>query len=80
MKEPPKIAVIVNPAAHKGGADKRWPAIQTELVRRRLDMLFGVMPKLYSGAHVYPRCGQATARHFASCRRSRPWSISMARQ
>jgi len=34
MREPPKIAVIVNPAAHKGGAGKRWPAIQAELVRR----------------------------------------------
>jgi diacylglycerol kinase family enzyme len=34
MRERPKIAVIVNPAAHKGGAGKRWPAIQAELVRR----------------------------------------------
>jgi diacylglycerol kinase (ATP) len=34
MRERPKIAVIVNPAAHKGGAAKRWPAIQAELVRR----------------------------------------------
>src|SRR5260370_6013182 len=32
MRERPKIAVIVNPAAHKGGAGKRWPAIQAELV------------------------------------------------
>ena len=47
MRERPKIAVIVKPAAHKGGAGKRWPAIQAELVRRRLGMLFGVMPKLY---------------------------------
>jgi YegS/Rv2252/BmrU family lipid kinase len=28
------IAVIVNPAAHKGGAAARWPAIQAELARR----------------------------------------------
>jgi diacylglycerol kinase (ATP) len=34
MRERPKIAVIVNPAAHKGGAGKRWPAIQAELVQR----------------------------------------------
>ena len=35
MKERPKIAVIVNPAAHKGGAGKRWPAIyEIELVKR----------------------------------------------
>ena len=34
MSERPKIAVIVNPAAHKGGAARRWPAIQAELVRR----------------------------------------------
>ena len=34
MRERPKIAVIVNPAAHKGGAAKRWPALQAELVRR----------------------------------------------
>ena len=34
MRKRPKIAVIVNPAAHKGGAAKRWPAIQAELVRR----------------------------------------------
>ena len=32
MSERPKIAVIVNPAAHKGGAARRWPAIQAELV------------------------------------------------
>lgn len=29
-----KIAVIVNPAAHKGGAAKRWPAIHAELAAR----------------------------------------------
>jgi diacylglycerol kinase (ATP) len=34
MKARPKVAVIVNPAAHKGGAAKRWPAIQAELARR----------------------------------------------
>src|SRR5260370_14883730 len=34
MRDRPKIAVVVNPAAHKGGAGKRWPAIQAELVRR----------------------------------------------
>jgi YegS/Rv2252/BmrU family lipid kinase len=34
MTERPKFAVIVNPAAHKGGAARRWPAIQAELVRR----------------------------------------------
>ena len=34
MRERPKIAVIVNPAAHKGGAGRRWPAIQAELARR----------------------------------------------
>lgn len=34
MKETPKVAVIVNPAAHKGGAARRWPAIQAELARR----------------------------------------------
>ena len=34
MRERPKIAVIVNPAAHKGGAARRWPAIQAELARR----------------------------------------------
>ena len=34
MSDRPKIAVIVNPAAHKGGAARRWPAIQAELVRR----------------------------------------------
>jgi diacylglycerol kinase (ATP) len=28
------IAVIVNPAAHKGGAARRWPAIEAELARR----------------------------------------------
>ncbi len=34
MNEQRRIAVIVNPAAHKGGAARRWPAIQTELIRR----------------------------------------------
>lgn len=34
MAERPKIAVIVNPAAHKGGAARHWPAIQAELARR----------------------------------------------
>jgi YegS/Rv2252/BmrU family lipid kinase len=34
MRDRPKIAVIVNPAAHKGGAARRWPAIQAELTRR----------------------------------------------
>src|SRR5260370_32558129 len=34
MRDRPKIAAIVNPAAHKGGAARRWPAIQAELVRR----------------------------------------------
>ena len=29
-----KVAVIVNPAAHKGGAAKRWPAIEAELTAR----------------------------------------------
>ena len=29
-----KIAVIVNPAAHKGGAAKRWPAIHAALAAR----------------------------------------------
>jgi len=69
MGERPKIAVIVNPAAHKGGAGKRWPAIQAELVRRRLDMLFGVMPELYSGAHVHHskvRTSRGTSFRFVS--------------
>jgi diacylglycerol kinase (ATP) len=30
----PSIAVIVNPAAHKGGAARRWPAIEAELSAR----------------------------------------------
>ena len=30
----PRVAVIVNPAAHKGGAAARWPAIQAELAKR----------------------------------------------
>jgi diacylglycerol kinase (ATP) len=34
MGERPKIAVIVNPAAGRGGAAKRWPAIQAELAAR----------------------------------------------
>lgn len=34
MPERPKIAVIVNPAAHKGGAGRRWRAIEAELTRR----------------------------------------------
>jgi len=34
MNEQHRIAVIVNPAAHKGGAARRWPAIQAELIRR----------------------------------------------
>jgi diacylglycerol kinase (ATP) len=34
MTERSKVAVIVNPAAHKGGAAKRWPAIEAELVAR----------------------------------------------
>ena len=29
-----KTAVIVNPAAHKGGAAKRWAAIESELKKR----------------------------------------------
>lgn len=29
-----KVAVIVNPAAHKGGAAKRWPAIEAGLSQR----------------------------------------------
>ena len=32
--EQPGIAVIVNPAAHKGGAARRWPAIEAELSAR----------------------------------------------
>lgn len=34
MGERPKLAVIVNPAAHKGGAAKRWPTIRNELAAR----------------------------------------------
>jgi YegS/Rv2252/BmrU family lipid kinase len=34
MNQAAAIAVIVNPAAHKGGAAARWPAIQAELARR----------------------------------------------
>src|SRR5260370_32322342 len=34
MRDRPKTEVAANPAAHKGGAGKRWPAIQAELVRR----------------------------------------------
>src|SRR5512143_969608 len=30
----PRAAVIVNPAANKGGAAARWPAIRVELERR----------------------------------------------
>ena len=29
-----RVAVIVNPAARKGGAQARWPAIQAELAKR----------------------------------------------
>jgi len=34
MPKRPNIAVIVNPAAHKGGAGKRWRAIEAEVTRR----------------------------------------------
>src|SRR5262245_24181054 len=34
MRERPKAAVIVNPAARKGGAGRRWPAIKAELAQR----------------------------------------------
>jgi len=34
MAGPSQIAVIVNPAAHKGGAARRWAAIGTELAAR----------------------------------------------
>ena len=34
MKRTSKFAVIVNPAAHKGGAARHWPKIQAELARR----------------------------------------------
>jgi len=34
MSAPTKVAVIVNPAAHKGGAAARWPTIEAELARR----------------------------------------------
>jgi|SRR5579883_1647583 len=34
MAPPLSVAVIVNPAAHKGGAAKRWPAIEAELTAR----------------------------------------------
>jgi YegS/Rv2252/BmrU family lipid kinase len=34
MNDHPEFAVIVNPAAHKGGAAKRWTAIRTELTAR----------------------------------------------
>ena len=34
MTEPPKIAVIVNRAANKGSAARRWPLIQAELAAR----------------------------------------------
>ncbi len=30
----PPVAVIINPAAHKGGAARRWSAIQAELISR----------------------------------------------
>ncbi len=34
MRPASSIAVIVNPAAHKGGAARRWPSIQAELAAR----------------------------------------------
>src|SRR5580698_1348112 len=34
MAPPARVAVIVNPAAHKGGAAKRWQAIEAELTAR----------------------------------------------
>jgi YegS/Rv2252/BmrU family lipid kinase len=34
MPERSKVAVIVNPAAHKGGAGRRWRAIEAELTER----------------------------------------------
>jgi len=34
MRERPEVAVIFNPMAHKGGAARRWPAIQGRLARR----------------------------------------------
>ena len=34
MKRTSKFAVIVNPAAHKGGAARQWPKLEAELTRR----------------------------------------------
>ncbi len=41
-----EFTVIVNPAAHKGGARRTWPAIQAELTRRlgRFEPLFTAAP------------------------------------
>ena len=40
-----RVAVIVNPAARKGGARARWPAIQAELAKR-----LGPVEPLFTGA------------------------------
>ncbi|MFO1079892.1 MAG: diacylglycerol kinase family protein [Reyranellaceae bacterium] len=34
MEERSKVAVIVNPAAHKGGAARHWPSLEAELAKR----------------------------------------------
>jgi YegS/Rv2252/BmrU family lipid kinase len=46
MGERSNVAVIVNPAAHKGGAKRRWPAIEAELCARlgRFEVHFTAAP------------------------------------
>ena len=66
MSERPKAAVIVNPAARKDGAVRRWPAIRAELARRlapfeprfaeapgRAAALARATANELSGAHAY---------------------------
>ena len=58
MIEHARIAVIVNPAAHKGGAARRWPTIETELSAR----LGPFIPRFTEGAgHATDLARQAVA-------------------
>ena len=49
-----RVAVIVNPAARKGGALARWPAIQAALAKRLgpLPLKVTVLPQAFRGGTV----------------------------
>ena len=66
-----RVAVIVNPAARKGGALARWPAIQAELAKR-----LGPVEPLFTQAPGSRRPSSPATPWPRACAASWPWAAT----